>query len=137
MNDTTESVLVVDDEQLIRDILVRIVAREGYRVDHACDGVEAMEKLNDAPFDYVISDIKMPNMDGMQLLEQVKSLYPSVKVLLITGQAGTVSVRKAKAAGADSFITKPFKKMEIARTLAELSLQRRRFPSRHIPEDNK
>ena len=84
MTDTSESVLVVDDEQISRNILVKIVQREGYEAEEAADGVEALAKLKDRRFDYIISDIKMPNMDGMQLLKEVKTHHPSVSVLLVT-----------------------------------------------------
>jgi len=123
---TSESVLVVDDEQISRTILVKIVQREGYEADEAADGVEALSKLKARQFDYVISDIKMPNMDGMQLLKEVKTNHPSVSVLLVTGQSPTINPREAIAAGAESLILKPFKNVEIARTLAKLSNIRRR-----------
>jgi CheY-like chemotaxis protein len=115
------SVLVVDDERVIRDLLVQIITREGYVVDQACDGLEALKKLEDRWFDYIISDIQMPNMDGLTLLKKVRSLHPSIRVLMITGQTARFSAGQATAAGADGFIAKPFKNTEIARTLAELS----------------
>lgn len=133
MGASAESVLIVDDEQLIRDILVRIVEREGYRADQAGDGVEALEKLNTSRFDYVISDIKMPNMDGIELIAQIKKRYPFTKILIVTGQTKKVTTREAIAAGADGFVVKPFKNMEIARTLAELSQKRKTPPERDIP----
>ena len=132
MTDTSESVLVVDDEQISRNILVKIVQREGYEAEEAADGVEALAKLKDRRFDYIISDIKMPNMDGMQLLKEVKTHHPSVSVLLVTGQVQTINPRDAIAAGADSLILKPFKNVEIARILAKLSNIRKRTGRRNL-----
>lgn len=120
------SVLVVDDEVFIRQILSRIVSREGYSVAEAKDGIEALEKMTERQFDFVLSDIKMPRMDGMELLATIKEKYPDTLVLLITAYAGEYTSDDAIAAGADYFITKPFKNMEIARTLTALRQKRTR-----------
>ena len=85
---TKASILIVDDETFIRQILSRIVTREGYQVRQACDGVDALNLLAENSYDIVISDIKMPNMDGIQLLSEVKSKYPNISVVLITAYAG-------------------------------------------------
>jgi len=114
------SVLVVDDEVFIRQILSRIVSREGYSVAEANDGVEALEKMADRHFDFVISDIQMPRMGGMELLAKIKGQYTDTRVLLITGYGGADTADEVSAAGADCFITKPFKNVEISRTLTAL-----------------
>ena len=129
------SVLVVDDEQFARQILVRTVKREGYSVSEAVDGIEALEKMEDGHFDFVISDIRMPRMNGLQLLKEIKTSYPETSVLLITGNKAEISSEAALAAGADHFITKPFKNLEIAQTLKALFIrrlqqQRRKLKSR-------
>lgn len=118
------SVLIVDDEKYIRDILSRIVQREGYAVTVARDGVEAFNILQKARFDYVISNIDMPNMSGLELLEKIKSLNRNTRVLLITSRTGYYSPHDVLRAGADFFITKPFKNAEIARILRTLEFHR-------------
>lgn len=118
--DPQASMLIVDDEPFIRQILARIVSREGYQVRQACDGHDALDRLSDASCDIVISDIKMPNMDGIALLSEIKSRYPEISVILITAYAGEYSVQDALQAGADAFIAKPFKNVEIAETLREV-----------------
>ena len=123
------TVLVVDDEQFIRELLARSIKREGYLVSEAGDGREALEILRDNHIDIVISDIKMPNMDGWQLLEEIKKEYPDVSVILITAYAGDHTPEHAIEAGADYFITKPFKNVEIARTLTGLINRRRKQAS--------
>lgn len=120
------SVLVVDDEQFIRQLLVRTIKREGYLVSEAGDGRKALDMLSEKHIDIVISDIKMPNMDGWQLLEEIKKEYPDVSVILITAYAGDHTPENAIEAGADYFITKPFKNVEIARTLTGLMNRRRK-----------
>ena len=120
------SVLVVDDEPILRDILTRIVERAGYSVASAVDGLDALEKLKGAKFDFVISDVKMPNMDGMKLLGEIKSSYPETSVILITGKMAEFRLEDALEAGADHFIIKPFKNVEVASTLMRLHSRRRR-----------
>lgn len=120
------SVLVVDDEPILRDILTRIVGRAGYSVASAVDGLDALEKLKTARFDIVISDVKMPNMDGLELLGEIKSSYPETSVILITGKAAEFRLEDALKAGADHFIVKPFKNVEVATTLMRLHSRRQR-----------
>ena len=119
------SVLIVDDEKFIRDILSRIVFREGFKIDVACDGVEAFKKIQENSYDFVISDINMPNMGGMELLEKIKAYEKDILVLLVTSKAGEHSAEDILNAGADFFITKPFKNAEIAKTLDALNKKRR------------
>ena len=118
------TILVVDDESVIRDLLFRTLGREGFRVVTACDGVEALNCLKGSKIDIVISDIMMPRMNGLELLVEVKCDYPQIPVLLITGYAGNFSGKQALEAGAEDFIVKPFKNSEIRyaiqRTLVRL-----------------
>jgi YesN/AraC family two-component response regulator len=118
------SVLIVDDEQFIRQILARIVQREGYAIGEASDGKDALEKLEQTKYDFVISDIRMPNMDGMELLAEIKTRFPDTIVILITAYAGDYTAKDVLAVGADHYITKPFKNVEIARTLGRLCQKR-------------
>lgn len=122
-NGRLKSVLVVNDEPFIRRILSRMVAREGYSVAEASDGEDALNHLKKEPVDFVISDLEMPKMDGRQLLTRVKELYPDTKVLFVTAQGARRSAGKADA---DDYITKPFKNLEIAKTLSNLSVKRSR-----------
>jgi len=114
------NILVVDDESVIRQLLVRTISRDGYSVSEASDGVAALEVLNKSHFDIVVSDIKMPRMNGMELLTEIRSKYPGVSVVLITGHGSEYNAEAVTEAGADQFITKPFKNTEISRTLAIL-----------------
>jgi len=111
------SILIVDDEEFIRRILVRIISRQGYVISEATNGVEALEKLKDTRYDFVITDISMPQMDGLELLAEIKKLHPQTIVILITAYSGRYSNDDVLEAGADGFISKPFKSDEIAGTL--------------------
>jgi len=118
-------ILIVDDEPFIRQLLRRTVEREGFSVVEAVDGAAALDEMKQNSFDFVITDIQMPRMDGMQLLAEIKSEFPNTQVLMITAYAGKYSEEDIIAAGADYFITKPFKNLEIRGTLTALKQRRR------------
>jgi two-component system response regulator PilR (NtrC family) len=107
------SVLVVDDEKLLRDLMVKILTKEGYRVDTAADGVEALERLRDGQYHLLVSDIKMPRLNGFDLLKEVKEKYPELVVIMMTAYGDSFSVKDSLLMGADEYITKPFKNFEI------------------------
>ncbi len=78
-------ILLVDDEEIVRDALAGFLACEGYEVDEACSGQEAIERLKKFPFDVVIADIKMPKKNGVDVLIETKKTRPEAEVILITG----------------------------------------------------
>ncbi len=106
-------ILVVDDEKQIADMLVDYLSNLGYQTVAAYDGYDALSKLEEGNFQLVITDLKMPEMDGMELLEAVKSLDKRVVVVIITGYATIESAVTAIKKGAYDFITKPFKMKEL------------------------
>ncbi len=108
------SILIVDDESTMRGLLEKILAREGYQMYTACNGVAALEQLSERRFDIVISDMKMPEMGGFELLKHIKKEYPGVGVIMMTAYGDTYSVKDALLLGADEYITKPFKSYEIS-----------------------
>jgi DNA-binding NtrC family response regulator len=108
------SILVVDDEAMMRNLLEKILVREGYAVKTAGNGVEALELLQHENFELIISDMKMPNMDGFDLLKAVKQEYPNINVIIMTAYGDTYTVKDALLLGADEYITKPFKSHEIS-----------------------
>ena len=108
------SILIVDDEEMMRTLLNRILSREGYKIRSAEDGVVALEVLKAERFDIIISDMKMPRMDGFELLKIVKNEYPKIGVIIMTAYGDTYTVKDALLLGADEYITKPFKSYEIS-----------------------
>lgn len=106
-------ILIVDDDALIRDSLHETLKLEGYRVQVASSGVEAQEKLEAFPCDIVITDIRMPEMSGMDLLRWVKQKYPDTAVLLVTGYGSIENAVEAMKEGASDYITKPIMDNEI------------------------
>lgn len=112
-------VLVVDDELNMRRILQAMLEKEGYRVLVAANGVEALEQLRKTKVSVVITDIRMPKMDGMQVLEAVKEQHSDTAVIVITA-FGTIEVAvDALKLGAIDFITKPYDQDQLRQTVAK------------------
>ena len=108
------SILVVDDEEMMRNLLEKILGREGYKIKTAEDGIAALEMLKSEPVDIIISDMKMPRMNGFELLKAVKKELPGIVVIIMTAYGDTYTVKDALLLGADEYITKPFKSYEIS-----------------------
>ncbi len=103
----TNRILVVDDEQLIRENLSYILKKEGYEVDEAENGKIAYEKLVENPFDIVITDIEMPMMKGTELLEKVRRIDLQTAVIVITAFGSLDTAIAALRNGASDYILKP------------------------------
>ncbi|UCG61704.1 MAG: response regulator [Candidatus Zixiibacteriota bacterium] len=108
------AILVVDDEEMMRTLLSKILSREGYKILTAEDGVRALELLRKEKIDLVISDMKMPRMNGFELLKHIKEEHPGTGVIIMTAYGDTYTVKDALLLGADEYITKPFKSYEIS-----------------------
>ncbi|MCI0624073.1 MAG: response regulator [Acidobacteria bacterium] len=122
----TERVLVVDDEHFIRDVLTKVVSAEGFKSDTAQDAQEAMQKLAQAEYEMVLTDITMPGLDGLQLLQHVATHYPEIAVIMITGVSDVKSAVHALSSGAYDYVTKPFNVLELKSKLHK-ALDRRRL----------
>ena len=107
------NILIVDDEEENRSMLSRNFRFEGYNVVTAVDGLDALSKLEDNKFDVVVSDIMMPNMNGIELLKEIREQYPMVHVIMITGHVSLENGLAAMRYGADTIIFKPIKDMEV------------------------
>lgn len=118
------TVLVADDEEGIRDVAQAALELDGHRVLTAGDGAEALDLLREHRPDVVVSDIRMPRMDGITLLEQIRDLSPGTEVVLITGFADTSLVIDALRRGASNLIEKPFRPSELIHQLQPSFLRR-------------
>jgi len=101
-------VLVVDDEEGVRELIVALLSKRGHQCLQTVDGADALNKSVTNKFDAVITDIVMPKMDGITLTKELVKLYPDLPIMIITGQKGEYSAESAIAAGAQEFIKKPF-----------------------------
>jgi two-component system, NtrC family, nitrogen regulation response regulator NtrX len=100
-------ILIVDDEKIIRQTLKDILEYEGYQIDEAENGLEALEKIKNNSFDVMLCDIKMPKMDGLEVLEEAMGINPDLPIIMISGH-GTIEIAvEATKKGAFAFITKP------------------------------
>ncbi len=106
-------ILVVDDEESIREFLEIMLKKEGYDVTCAEDGAKAKDLLSKKAVDMVISDLQMPNMNGLELLKHVKEGYPELVFMMITAFGTTESAVEAMKMGAYDYLTKPFKIDEV------------------------
>jgi two-component system, OmpR family, phosphate regulon sensor histidine kinase PhoR len=102
------SLLIADDERVIREGIQRILSKENLELHSVENGLQAWEAMQQHSFDLVLADLKMPQMDGMVLLERIKDRYPDQIVIIITGHATIEAAVEAMKSGAYDFITKPF-----------------------------
>jgi CheY-like chemotaxis protein len=100
-------ILVVEDDPIARKSISALLGEEGYGIDEASDGVEALEILHHRNFDLVISDIVMPRLDGLSLIQHVRSSWPETAIVIMTAYFQDASNAGFSVAGADEFIRKP------------------------------
>lgn len=103
----SKKILVVDDEKAIRSALKDILSFEGFEVEEAVDGVEAIKKIKENEYDCILCDIKMPKMDGIEVLDQALELKPDIPFILISGHGTIDAAVDAVKKGAFDFISKP------------------------------
>lgn len=115
----TAHILVVDDEESIRDLCARVLTRAGYAVVTAPSGEEAVVRLSQDSFDLLISDIRMPGISGLEVLERAKATFPQIRVVLITGFGTPQMLTRAQQSGADRILTKPFNPIELLAAVRE------------------
>src|SRR5215831_3916685 len=102
-------VLVVDDEATIRDLLSKTLALAEYDVDLAPDGRTALERLRMIPYDLLITDLKMPGVDGLAVIREARRLKADIPVIIITGFSTEASAIEAVNLGVSGYLTKPFR----------------------------
>ena len=108
-------ILVVDDEEGARELFSTILTDEGYEVTLANDGEEALALFKNTPFNLVITDIKMPVMDGLQLLQEIRKIGSKTDVIMVTAYGEVESYLKAMSLGAAEYINKPIRIKELKR----------------------
>ncbi|HLA69619.1 MAG TPA: response regulator [Bacteroidota bacterium] len=110
-------ILVVDDEEALRTVLSTELEGEGYQVSTAGDGEEAIKILGSQQFHLILLDIKMPNVDGFEVLKFVKQKQPSTKVIMLTGFADLKNAIESKKLGAEDFVSKPYDLVDLLTTV--------------------
>ena len=116
-----KKILIVDDSRTIRQQVSFTLSKGGYEVLEAEDGAEGYEKIaGDAEIAMVISDVNMPNMDGLQMVEKVKESGISTPIIMLTTEGATDLIERAKAAGAKGWLVKPFKPEQLVAAVGKL-----------------
>jgi signal transduction histidine kinase len=125
-----ERILVVDDEKAIRDFLYQALTRlGGFVVELAEDGEEALKKIEQEDFDLVLTDMKMPKMDGLQLISEIAKFKPETLMVLLSGHGTIESALEAMKRGASDYLSKPINLDEMLMRLRKVLEERQRFIS--------
>jgi DNA-binding response OmpR family regulator len=130
-NPESPRILVVDDEKVIREILSDFLSLEGYVVRAVEDGVEALKELQRRSYNLVISDLKMPNMSGLELIERITHLQIPVLTVIMTGFGTVETAIEAMKQGAYDYILKPFKVEEVVH-IVQRGLDRQRLQHENL-----
>lgn len=128
VDDEKPDCLVVDDDPLVRDVVVRTLTSAGYRVHAAANGNEAVKIFGKTPCGIVVTDIVMPEKEGIETIIELKRLDPEVKILAISGggrERGKEFLRYASRLGANAVLSKPFRKAELLEIVAGFAEERR------------
>lgn len=120
---TKKSILIVDDEIHVREGLSEILQQEGFYVETACDGKEAISLSVNKKFDLMISDIKMPEIDGLQLLNEIQKVNPQIRVIMVTAFGDVQTYLKSMQLGAHEYINKPIRIQELKRVISTIMEQ--------------
>ncbi|MBU1041957.1 MAG: response regulator [Proteobacteria bacterium] len=120
-------VLVVDDEEIARSNLEHVLKKEGYAVQTAANGVEALKLVGAWSFDLIVTDLKMDKMDGMTLLAEAGRLSPSTQIIIVTGYATVNSAVEAMRTGAAHYLTKPISLDDLRGTVRSLLGQKKKL----------
>ncbi len=120
MSNSGSTILVVDDQPGIRRLLMEVLTEEGYSVSTAANGYEGMQKAKELNPALILMDMKMPGMDGIETLRELKCLNQAEKVIMMTayGELGLVNI--AKDLGAYAYVTKPFDIIELCTMIGQV-----------------
>jgi DNA-binding NtrC family response regulator len=118
-------ILIVDDEDIVVRSCLRILGGADYEVEVARGGPEALEKIDESPYDVLVVDIMMPEVNGLEVLQHVKKKQPDAEVIIVTGLSQTETALRAQELGAFAYLPKPFAPEEI-QGLVDDALAKRR-----------
>lgn len=119
-----KTIMIVDDSASLRQVVAIALKGAGYDVIEACDGKDALDKLDGKKIHLIISDVNMPNMDGISFLKAAKQLpaYKFTPVIMLTTEAGDSKKAEGQAAGAKAWVVKPFQPAQMLAAVSKLIL---------------
>ena len=123
---STGKILVVDDEDIVRTSCSRTLSPEGYEIRLAKNGAEGLKMASEERFDLVLTDLKMPDMDGIEVLRIIKEQWPETAVIIVTGYQTVDTAVKAIKLGAYDYIEKPFTPDALISAVAEAMANRQK-----------
>jgi DNA-binding NtrC family response regulator len=123
MSQPRPRILIVDDEEIVRESLSGWLEQDGYAVETAADGSSGLDKVREGPWSILLVDLKMPGMDGLQVLEAARKLQPDLSVVMITAYATVETAVKAIKLGATDYIVKPFDPEELSLLIQKVVAQ--------------
>ncbi len=112
-------ILVVDDEPKICHLIEQILKLEGYQVDISFSGVEALQMIERYNYQMLLTDLKMPGIDGLELIQKSKELNPEIRVIMVTGYATVETAVQSLRHGVDDYIKKPFNISKLKKVLRQ------------------
>jgi len=122
MADQPTKILVVDDQELSRDLICQVLTSAGYAVRAASDGLNAIRQMEEARFDVVLTDVSLPQMDGLELLTQIRDRWPDSRVVVHSDLLTWRVARLARAEGAYACLSKSHNTAQLLNTIASASL---------------
>jgi len=117
----SKNILIVDDSRDLTHVIADFLSINGYQVHTAHNGHDALERMGKEHIDIVVSDIHMPGMDGFTLMTEIKTKYPDIPVILITGFSVGDAQKIAFEKGANAFVAKPFRLKDLKQVIESVS----------------
>lgn len=115
-------ILLAEDEEVLRMLVVDTLEDEGYEIDEACDGQEAVELIKKNEYDLILLDYMMPIYTGLEVIQQVRALPEKkhVKIMMLSAKSQQADQQRVLGAGADYFMAKPYSPLELAKRIEEI-----------------
>jgi DNA-binding NtrC family response regulator len=121
-------ILIVDDEYIVHETLTGFIREFGHQSDSAHDGTTAIQMIETQNYDLALIDVRMPGIDGLELLEKIDRQIPPLKVIIMTGHGDSVMSEKAKSLGAYNFVIKPIRLTDFMGMLDEICAEKSSAP---------
>ena len=113
------SLLLVDDDPAVHELIAAVLRRQEWRIDSAYDGLDGLDRVQDQPYDVVLTDVRMPGIDGLELLHRIREVRPEAKVMVMTAESTPANIVRAIREQAFAYFSKPFSPSSVADMLAQ------------------